>query len=330
MMDSGERNSWVSGLVVYSILSASVLLLALRNIYLQCCVHADEKSTESERLVSSQRQSGSPRPKNQLNYIQRMFSVVMFLFGLGRVGWCAMRMDAGDSLTSFALNRLCFVSFFSAFCLIVFYLAESLHKRYFGESLTFLPNLGWAFLAVNSILWVISVSLIIVYIVQQSPGGAIQEGNVIYELTIVLVIAVDFLLALAISIFGFRLYYLRSKNRLASSATPPSAEGTRHLIVSILSTLAIAACFLARVVMFAWRPITGQLLDPLVFRVVGYYVAEALPASLQLLLLYSVKEKQTQRSQYIDDLYDNFSDPSVSSSVIGNHQQKLDHDDQRG
>jgi hypothetical protein len=320
MAEESERNSWLSGLVVYGILSLSVLLLALRNIYLQCrtsasSAHVDSavKDEESDRLVPRS-VSLSPRPKNQLNYIQRMFSVVMFLFGLGRVGWCVLRMDGGDTLTSFALNRLCFVSFFSAFCLIVFYLAESLHKRYFGESLTFLPNLGWAFLAVNSILWIISVSLIIVYIVQQSPGGTIQEGNVIYELTIVLVILVDFLLALAISVFGFRLYYLRSKNRLAQSATPPSAEGTRHLIISILSTLGIAVCFLARVVMFAWRPLTGQLLDPLVFRIIGYYVAEALPAALQLLLLYSIKEKQTQRSQYIDDLYDNFSDPAATTA----------------
>lgn len=316
MVDSDvgdDRASWICGIAIYSLLAFSVLVLSIRNLISQCNQQRARPGAEPSTSLlpaASQRQK-----RTQLNYIQRLFSFVMFLFALGRVAWCTLRMDQGDSLTSFSLNRLCLVSFFSAFCLIVFYLAESLHKRYFGESLTFLPTLGWAFIAVNSILWIISVALIVVYVVQQGPDGLVQEGNLVYELTIGIVVVVDFLLAVGISIYGFRLLHLRTRNRLLQTEAPPSTQGTRHAIMSTVSTVIISASFFARVVMFVWRPITGQKLDPVLFRVVGYYAAEALPAALQLLLLYSIKEKQVQRTEYIGDLYDGFSDPTPNSSL---------------
>lgn len=327
-MEEAERVSWWSGVATYALLAGAVVGLTVRALIKQrrycnggggggCCC-APARHDEEWRLLN---RKAAPSGPTQLNYIQRAYAAVMLLFALGRVSWCLLRVAdaaAADSLVAFALNRFCFVAFFSAFCLIVFYLAESLHKRYFGESPRFLPTLGWAFLLVNALLWLISIALVIVYIVQQSQSGGnvIQEGNIVYESTIVLVIAVDLLLAISFSVYGFRLLYLRQKSRLTLSSAPPSSQGPRELILSTVSTLLIAASFLTRVVLFSWRPITGNRLDPIAFRVVGYFAAEALPAALQLLLLYSIKQRQVQRSEYIDDLYDGFSDPSQHSAAV--------------
>lgn len=186
--------------------------------------------------------------------------------------------------------------------------SEHTLQSYFGESPSFLPTLGRGFIIINALLWIITAILVIVYLViQKTTDNSLPEGNLAYELTILLIVIVDFALALFFTAYGFRMLYLQGRS--ASLLSSRSSSHSRHtLLISTVSTVVISASFLCRVVLFSWRPVTANRIDSVMFRAIGYYAVELIPAFVQLFLLHFIKQKNFRSSQFISNLYDGYAD----------------------
>jgi hypothetical protein len=201
------------------------------------------------------------------------------------------------------------------------------HKQYFSSS-SFLPTLKVSFFATNVFLWVVSVTLMIVYAMESTsippplpplqppsapPNGTFVgvfaapppssgEGNIFYELTIFAVIIFDLFLALGYTVYGIRAMLRKTHNAVVEGADAASLYC--ELFKTTLTNSIFALCFLCRVVLFSLRPIAGILVSDTLFRFLGYYLPELVPAILQLLLLVSASRKLRQNRAFIDQLYD--------------------------
>lgn len=86
------------------------------------------------------------------------------------------------------------------------------------------------------------------------------------------------------------------------------------LVISFLFT----ACFLCRVVVFSYRPITHKTFNGTVFYVFAYYLPELVPTVLQVYISESSNQKQETDTKYIASLYQE-ADSSVDD--INEHRQ---------
>jgi len=184
--------------------------------------------------------------------------------------------------------------YLSAFTLVVFYWAETFHKNYY-ESSGFLPRLGMGFLALNVIVYTYQIIMLVLWDVKAHEE---REGNVIYELNIVLDVAISALLSLGFLLYGILMFFLTK-----STGDGAIEDRNRELLKTVGITTVFAACFLCRVVMFAYRPITGQHFPAVTFYVLGYFLPELIPSVLQVYLAESTQEKQDKDNKFIDSLY---------------------------
>lgn len=162
-----------------------------------------------------------------------------------------------------------------------------------------MPTLNRVFVIVNILVWTLQTALVMAAVLKPTTGAI--EGNPLYELSIFLILALDLVLGIAFSVYGFRELKQRRQD----------ADISWFSIVKILFvTLVFSACFLLRFALFLYRPITGGYIDPTLFRVFAYFVPEVLPSYLQIVIVYSMKEVEPQYEQ------DDYDDISFSESEI--------------
>jgi len=58
-----------------------------------------------------------------------------------------------------------------------------------------------------------------------------------------------------------------------------------------------------RVVLFLYRPVTGEYMDIFVFNLFGYYLPETIPVLLQVYLIQTSKRKALEEAEFIESLY---------------------------
>ena len=111
-----------------------------------------------------------------------------------------------------------------------------------------------------------------------STKGA-SLGGPLYFASVILIIVVDSIFALGFAIYGIAIFVQKYNNALGSGLR-------RELIQTMLVTIVFGACFALRMGMFLYRPITGKFMNPVVYRVLAYFVPEVVAVLLQVSVVY--------------------------------------------
>jgi len=155
-----------------------------------------------------------------------------------------------------------------------------------------MPKLGIAFIITNVFVW--TFQIIIISLWAAGVTSREKEGSPLYELIILTDVTLSSLMAIGFTVYGFRLLFRKIHLH--------DARAKEALRVTVL-TLIFSLCFMVRVYMFAYRPLTGNLFPISVFYVFGYYFTEGLPTLIQLYLVQTTRIKEERASKFIDDLY---------------------------
>jgi hypothetical protein len=111
-----------------------------------------------------------------------------------------------------------------------------------------------------------------------STKGA-NVGGPVYFASVILVIVVDFIFALGFAIYGIAIFFQKYTHSLGSGLR-------REMISTMIVTIVFACCFALRMIMFLYRPVTGKFLNPILYRVLAYFVPEVVAVLLQVSVVY--------------------------------------------
>jgi len=187
--------------------------------------------------------------------------------------WAFLLLENQETAT-FTLNRIAMALFFTALTLILFSWIQVLSAE-FSMQTGFLPGLKVAFIISNVALYIILIISFSLYIANRKNGDD-WEGNTFYEANVLVIAVINFVAVFIFLLFGARLYFrLRSEQQFAGAAF-------RLTLVAFV----MVACFVCRVVFFAWRPATGQFMPEPLFYSMGYLLPEIVPISTQFYLFF--------------------------------------------
>jgi len=247
--------------------------------------------------------------------VRRIFRIFLTLFVSVRIVWLCLHLFRGDDNVVFTLNRCALLFFLTAFTLVVFYWAEQFHKNYY-ETESFLPQLGLAFFVTNLIIYVFQIIVLILWFVL----GTEREGNPLYEANIVTDVVVSTGVCVGFFVYGLLLFYV-TRNNDGGDVEGRNTELLRIFFITIIFTL----CFLCRVVMFLYRPITGYPLPSVLFYVFAYFVPELVPSVIQVILSETVQGQLEREDKFIKDLYDEGEEAIVEyreHNLVGTGEKK--------
>jgi len=211
--------------------------------------------------------------KLDLGKISFMFTATICTFFVFRVLWLWSLMESKRSWLYFAINRAALATFFTAFTIILFGWIDSLRggslQRW--EGVGFLPRLKWAFIFANIIYYCF---ILITTIAFAATGGDPDdaEENTSYQVAIIGITVID--LVTAFSFLTYAVYPIGL-----------SKEDKRVAQVRFVA-VGFTLCFLVRVGMMLYRPITGEYLPKMAFYVCAYLFPELAPAGLQLFIQF--------------------------------------------
>jgi len=231
--------------------------------------------------------------------IQQVFHFFLSLFIAVRISWFTLRNFFGRNLVAFALNRFGFLLFFTAFTVVLFYWAETYHKTYVSSS-GFLPRLVKLFVTTNLLLYAYEVTLVILFVVQTDQNHYVEEGNLVYEFSIMSEVFVSFIVSVGFLIYGARLFMSHGK---ATDFEENFHQKAQEILRILISTIIFSVCFLVRVIAFLYRPITNGYMNDQLFQVLGYFIPELIPSIVQFYIIQAHKKKQQQDNKYIEGLY---------------------------
>ncbi|KAL6050814.1 hypothetical protein QOT17_019579 [Balamuthia mandrillaris] len=237
------------------------------------------------------------RTKPHISFtVPRVFHILLLAFITVRLTWVCIKTLTEETDVTYALNRTAFSFYFSSFVLVVFQWAEIYHKNYI-ESIDerarpFLPRLRWVFLFVITLIWVCQIGFVATKLAMDyNEGDAVYETNVLVDAFASLVVSILF------AIYGVLLLMHRK-------AEVAEIWGGALDVGGILGiTLAFVVCFLLRVAMYLYRPITGDYLPDAAFVTCAYYVPEIVPSLLQIYIVQTSKHKLRLEAEFIDNLY---------------------------
>ncbi|PRP75305.1 hypothetical protein PROFUN_05616 [Planoprotostelium fungivorum] len=267
-----ETATYICGIVLYTI----VLLILVVLLFLSL-----KKNPE--------------RPATKLSdKVRKLFRGTIVLFLCVRIIWLIARCWTDYESVTFVLNRVALALFLTAFTLVIFYWAERFHKSYF-ESGQFLPKVGGIFVVVNITMYITQIVFVSLYL-SHSEGG--REGNIMYELNIIGDIVLTVLVSAGFFIYGWLLF---CSTRSTDDTLSESRD--RELMKILILTLIFTTCFLSKVAIFLYRPITGSTFPSVIFYSFGYYTPEVIPCLFQLYVSESSNKQQEKETKFIDDLY---------------------------
>jgi len=212
-----------------------------------------------------------------------IFTGITIIFFALRISWFwFLVVTDGQTADDFILNRVALLAFFSAFTLVLFSWIESLsYASSASESRRFLPNMRWKYFVINAVVYAFFISTMITFFV--THGNPAQgEKNMAYQVSIVAMAVLNLCIGMAFVIYGV---FFGSKMR--SFKITNNFRVVQVRLVSLCFTL----CFLSRVVMMLYRPLTGQLVLDVIYFPFSYLIPEIIPIALQLYI-------QLKQNQY--------------------------------
>jgi len=254
----------------------------------------------------------------QSRILEALFKTFLTCSLVCRITWCLMKgiPQLSNEEISFIFSRASFAFFFSAFTLVVFYWAESVHKTYYASE-DFLPTIGLIFIITNGLLWVFQITIVVLYLLQP---GLVKTSNILYESNILTDIVLSFLISIGFMIYGVVL------SRKKYKADVQNPRRMINVVKTVLSAVIFVLCFLLRVVMFSYRPITNGYLDPDIFQVFAYFVPEIIPSIFQIYIAESSKGISQRGNRFIDDLYAEQVDSTIDEALLNPDYATINHD----
>jgi len=266
---------------------------------------------------------GSKVPVNrQSRILEILFKTFLSCSLLCRISWCLTKVipQLTSEAVSFVISRASFAFYFTAFTLVVFYWAESVHKSYYASE-DFLPTIGVIFLITNGILWIFQVTIVVLYLLNNP--GLVNTTNNLYESNIFTDIALSFLISIGFMFYGVIL----SIKKYKSDVQDP--RRIVNVVKIILASVCFVLCFLLRVAMFAYRPITNNYIDPDLFQVFAYFIPEIIPSIVQIYIAESSKGISQRGNRFIDDLYAEQVDTTIDEALLNPDYTSINPEVQR-
>jgi THH1/TOM1/TOM3 domain len=234
--------------------------------------------------------------------IERIFFAFTFCFLVTRCFWVVTRVYDDDGLAELILNRLAFVTFFTAFTSLLFFWVERIHSSQLEEHASGgrqirLPRVAWLFFVTNLIVWIFQIVMIVLIAVLDDSS---REGNVSYEVNSDVIILLSLLVALGFLIYGAALYRRVRRSSLAVDDTRRTRSRLRRIL---LLCVTLTACFLLRALTFLWRPMTRNYMNANAFIVLAYLAPELLAVSLGFWILHRTSRDDREASSFIKSLY---------------------------
>lgn len=257
----------IVGLGLYGATTALVVGLLVWLYSYRCC---SEWNSHARRLPCFS-------PKN-------LFFFIIFSFLLCRLAWLAVDGWSPEHVSDYILNRVAFALFFTAFTLVIFFWADTLHAmRNTSEQREGVYDIGFfrswkaraAFIAVNGFIYLGQVAFIVVFIVVDDHK---REGRHAYNVNVLSVVAVFGLVCVAFLGYGIGLLVV---TRRAMN----TRRKLKFYLQTVVITVVLVVCFCARFAMFLYRPIADDYTDPWVFAALAYWVPELVPTVLMAVVL---------------------------------------------
>jgi len=204
--------------------------------------------------------------------------------------------------------------FFCAFCVVVIFWAKNYNKQLDkSEAKRIHENIKWCFVALvvlaNSMTFAFLLpTLMMTY--KQYDGNPCYEGG-IWTLNVLT----------ALIAFGFLLYgcfFFFATNKVLANQPEKRWFLLRIAVITALYT----CCFLLRLVMFMYRPITNSYLPVEVFELFAYFIPEGTVALVQL---YYMRPKNSHRrdtpQSQNSSTYSALGQPELKEMLLQEHQQ---------
>lgn len=259
--------------------------------------------------------------------IEVLFFAFLFLFLALRMFWIVLRVykNLGDS--EFVLNRLANLCFLTVFTSVLFAWIELIHSTTVSSDRQysrFLTGASRAYLIVNVVIYIFQFTVIGI-LVAKTPAQ--REDSPLYFINTIVMESLFAILAICFLFYGFRLFQLVRTARQDGSLDHSAEESSARLFRILLATAGFTICFLERVVIFTWEPVTGNILNPSLFLALGYLVPEVVPCWIGL-LIFSHYGFEPSVKDLISTLYDDYeplevSTPRLSRSINASSPDSL-------
>eukprot|EP01125_Pyxidicula_operculata_P008272 TRINITY_DN2791_c0_g1_i1.p1 TRINITY_DN2791_c0_g1~~TRINITY_DN2791_c0_g1_i1.p1 ORF type:complete len:176 (-),score=16.05 TRINITY_DN2791_c0_g1_i1:338-865(-) len=141
--------------------------------------------------------------------------------------------------------------------------------------------------------WLFQIIIVVLFLV----GQDLRDGNAVYDTNILLDMSVALIISIAFMIYGIR---LTIKNANLDKTDPQRAK---NILKVCGTTVIFTICFLLRCIMYSYRFITGQYIEPNTFVVLTYFVPELIPCLIQFYLVETSKQESKTGAKFISDLY---------------------------
>jgi len=239
---------------------------------------------------------------------QKLFFVFLLPFVIFRIAWFGLEIQP-SGYSEFIINRLTLCLWFTCFSIIVAFWAETIHKHFVtADDIFSVSIVKWFLVVANGILYIFEIIVVVVFV---ATSGGQKEGNPFYDASIIIISLFSLGIAICFLLYGIR------QLQMIKKSGDESKESKIELFKIGLVTMLFTICFLSRVIMFLWRPASGEFLPEGVFYTFGYFIPELIPTTIQIFVIVTMRKKLTFDSKFINDLY--------RASEIGENQEDDSH-----
>jgi len=187
--------------------------------------------------------------------------------------------------STYTLTRIAFCFYFATLSAVLYkwiLMVEIVESTSHAK----LPDADWILTLVYVVNFLFSLSIFINIIVY-AAGEKGREGSLTYDTGILIIANFNLVVLVAFVVWGIRLYFVTSKTI------------NQKLITVIVLSSIFFICFVMRVILLLYRPITGNFLPEVTFNVLCYFIPELLPMCSQMSIVMRVTSLKRQKT--LDD-----------------------------
>ncbi|GAM27305.1 hypothetical protein SAMD00019534_104800 [Acytostelium subglobosum LB1] len=237
--------------------------------------------------------------RRELAVTSRLFHSFIFLFVTFRIVWYTLKLVYGETSFTFVFNNMSFIFYMSGLIVLVFYWMETYYRTYFSSAeFTSSSALKTGYIVANVIMYTVQFILIIVF---YTSNHAKKEGSKVYLVNTLYQVLLSALIGLLFVVIMVQTY---AKYKSIDKDIG-SGELKNQLRKMLLLSATFCLCFLIRIVIFLYNPITGEYMNQELFITMGYFIPDIIPTLMQLYIWHQKMQATDDSAEFVNNLYEN-------------------------
>ncbi|KAJ5066691.1 tobamovirus multiplication protein 1-like isoform x1 [Anaeramoeba ignava] len=208
----------------------------------------------------------------QLFYnLQLRFHVLSIIFAIARIIATGLETSFEKyKLSVFIVKRIAYLSFFTSFTLLLFFWSKIAKGLQHNDKT---PNsIKIPLIVANFVFYLFTIISIIIFSTSVADP---DYSNSFYQVNSVIVAAAFFVVSISFMVYGIVL--LRKFKKLPDLVL----SRKKYMTKAFFLTLFVSICFLLKVAMFLYHPISEKDMNSWLFLFLGYFIPELIPAYIQ-------------------------------------------------